>query len=70
MLVFISDLHLRPGNPSPVSRAAQFRRLWELIEGGRPEAPVRLCLVGDIFDLVRATAENLPSDERYQGICW
>jgi UDP-2,3-diacylglucosamine pyrophosphatase LpxH len=56
VLVFISDLHLRPGNPSPVSRAAQFRRLWELIEGGRPGAPVRLCLVGDIFDLIRATA--------------
>jgi UDP-2,3-diacylglucosamine pyrophosphatase LpxH len=37
-----------------MSRAAQFRRLWERIEGGRPEAPVRLCLVGDIFDLVRA----------------
>ncbi len=54
MLVFISDLHLRPGTPSPVSRAAQFRRLWQRLEGGRPGAPVRLCLVGDIFDLVRA----------------
>jgi UDP-2,3-diacylglucosamine pyrophosphatase LpxH len=54
MLVFVSDLHLRPGTPSPVSRAAQFRRLWQRIEGGRPGAPVRLCLVGDIFDLVRA----------------
>ncbi len=54
MLVFVSDLHLRPGAPSPVARAAQFRRLWQRIEGGRPGAPVRLCLVGDIFDLVRA----------------
>jgi UDP-2,3-diacylglucosamine pyrophosphatase LpxH len=54
MLVFISDLHLRPGAPSPVARAAQFRRLWERLEGGRPGSPVRLCLVGDIFDLVRA----------------
>ena len=54
MLVFISDLHLRPGAPSPVARAAQFRRLWERIDGGRPGDPVRLCLVGDIFDLVRA----------------
>src|SRR5512141_2219943 len=54
MLVFVSDLHLRPGAPSPMARAAQFRRLWERIEGGRPGAPVRLCLVGDIFDLVRA----------------
>ncbi len=54
MLVFISDLHLRPGAPSPVSRAAQLQRLWERIEGGRPESPVKLCLVGDIFDLVRA----------------
>src|SRR6266496_211668 len=54
MLVFISDLHLRPGTPSPVSRAAQFRRLWQRVEEGRPGSPVRLVLVGDIFDLVRA----------------
>ena len=54
LLVFVSDLHLRPGAPSPVSRAAQVGRLWQLLEGGRPGAPVRLCLVGDIFDLVRA----------------
>lgn len=54
MLLFISDLHLRPGAPSPMSRAAQFHRLWERVEAGRPGAPVRLCLVGDIFDLVRA----------------
>src|SRR6516165_860346 len=54
MLVFVSDLHLRPGAPSPVSRAAQLDRLWQRLEGGRPEAPVHLCLVGDIFDLVRA----------------
>lgn len=56
MLVIVSDLHLRPGAPSPVSRAAQFHRLWERIEVGRPDAPVRLCLLGDIFDLVRAPA--------------
>jgi UDP-2,3-diacylglucosamine pyrophosphatase LpxH len=37
-----------------MSRAAQFHRLWQQLERGRPEAPVRLCLVGDIFDLVRA----------------
>jgi UDP-2,3-diacylglucosamine pyrophosphatase LpxH len=55
LLVFISDLHLRPG-ASGVSRAAQFARLWQRIEGGRPDAPVRLCLLGDIFDLVRAPA--------------
>lgn len=54
MLVFVSDLHLRPGAPSPVSRAAQLGRLWQRLEGGRPGAPVKLCLVGDIFDLVRA----------------
>lgn len=54
MLVFISDLHLRPGAPSPVSRAAQVHRLWERIELGRPGAPVRLCLLGDVFDLVRS----------------
>src|SRR6266508_2572901 len=56
MLVFVSDLHLRPGAPSPMSRAAQFSRLWQRIEGGRPGSPGRLCLVGDIFDLLRAPA--------------
>lgn len=56
MLVFVSDLHLRPGAPSPVAREAQFRRLWQRVEGGRPGAPVRLVLLGDIFDLVRAPA--------------
>ncbi len=54
MLVFVSDLHLRTGAPTPVARAAQFGRLWSRIEGGSPGAPIRLCLLGDIFDLVRA----------------
>ncbi len=56
MLVFVSDLHLRPGAPSPVAREAQLQRLWKRIEGGRPGEPVRLVLLGDIFDLVRARA--------------
>lgn len=56
MLVFISDLHLRPGAPSPVAREAQLRRLWQRLEGGQPGAPVRLVLLGDVFDLVRAPA--------------
>jgi UDP-2,3-diacylglucosamine pyrophosphatase LpxH len=54
LLVFISDLHLRPGASGGISRAAQLARLWQRIELGRPGAPVRLCLLGDIFDLVRA----------------
>jgi UDP-2,3-diacylglucosamine pyrophosphatase LpxH len=54
VLVFISDLHLRPGTSSRISRAARFESLWQRIAGSRRDGPVRLCLVGDIFDLVRA----------------
>jgi UDP-2,3-diacylglucosamine pyrophosphatase LpxH len=54
MLVFVSDLHLRAGATSGISRAAQLARLWQRIEAGRPGAPVRLVLLGDVLDLVRA----------------
>lgn len=54
MLIFISDLHLRPGASSLISRAAQFARFWERIEVARRERPAELCFVGDLFDLVRS----------------
>jgi UDP-2,3-diacylglucosamine pyrophosphatase LpxH len=56
VLVFVSDLHLRPGTAHHISRGALFERLWHRIEAGRPGAPVKLVLLGDIFDLVRAPA--------------
>jgi UDP-2,3-diacylglucosamine pyrophosphatase LpxH len=55
MLIFISDLHLRPG-PGRLTRAAQFERLRRLLEPQPRDGPVRLCLLGDVFDLVRAPA--------------
>jgi UDP-2,3-diacylglucosamine pyrophosphatase LpxH len=54
MLLFVSDLHLRAGATSGISRAAQLARLWQRIEAGSPGAPVRLVLLGDVLDLVRA----------------
>jgi UDP-2,3-diacylglucosamine pyrophosphatase LpxH len=56
MLVFVSDLHLRAGAGGGLARKAQLARLWQRIEGGRPDAPVKLVLLGDIFDLVRTPA--------------
>ncbi|HET7754148.1 MAG TPA: metallophosphoesterase [Anaeromyxobacteraceae bacterium] len=56
MLVFVSDLHLRPAGAGGLAREAQVARLWQRIEGGRPDAPVKLVLLGDIFDLVRTPA--------------
>lgn len=54
MLIFLSDLHLRPGAASRISRAGQFARFWKRVEGIPRDTPARLCFVGDLFDLVRA----------------
>lgn len=54
MLIFVSDLHLRPGAHANVDRAAQFERFWQRIEQSRRGAQVTLCFVGDVFDVVRS----------------
>jgi UDP-2,3-diacylglucosamine pyrophosphatase LpxH len=56
MLVFISDIHLRSGGRVNLSRAGQFSRFWQRIDGARRGEPVTLCFVGDTFDLVRDPA--------------
>jgi UDP-2,3-diacylglucosamine pyrophosphatase LpxH len=66
LLVFVSDLHLRPGAGGR-SRAALFERLWSRIERGQPGAAVRLCLLGDIFDLVRAPAWLATREKPYHA---
>ncbi len=54
MLIFISDLHLRPGAVSHLPKHEQFARFWERIQRSPHEGPARLAFVGDLFDLVRS----------------
>ena len=65
MLLFVSDLHLRTGAHGGLSRAAQLARLWQPIEAGRPGAPVRLVLLGDVFDLIRAPGWHAGPERPY-----
>jgi UDP-2,3-diacylglucosamine pyrophosphatase LpxH len=55
LLIFVSDIHLTDclhGNA--VSKAEQFARFWERIQAARGKRPAELCVVGDLFDLVRS----------------
>jgi len=54
MLIFVSDLHLRPGAVSHLPKHEQFARFWERIARSPHEGPARLAFVGDLFDLVRS----------------
>ena len=54
MLILVSDLHLREGARSHLSRVGQFARFWERIEQTRRDEVAHLCIVGDLFDLVRS----------------
>ena len=54
MLVFISDLHLRPGAAARLPRSEQLTRFWQRIEHSRRGERVTLCFVGDLFDVVRS----------------
>lgn len=63
MLIFISDLHLRSGARLNLSRPAQFKRFWQRIEQSRRGEVAHLCIVGDLFDLVR-TPEWLATQRR------
>jgi UDP-2,3-diacylglucosamine pyrophosphatase LpxH len=54
VLILVSDLHLRPGAATHLSRLAQFERFWTRIEQARLDEPATLCFVGDLVDLVRA----------------
>ncbi len=55
LLIFISDIHLTDRlHGNAVSKAEQFTRFWQRIAGARGTRPAELCVVGDLFDLVRS----------------
>ena len=55
LLVFVSDIHLTDRlHGSAVGKAEQFARFWQRIAAVRGNRPAELCVVGDLFDLVRS----------------
>ncbi|HTR51877.1 MAG TPA: hypothetical protein VMJ10_14275 [Kofleriaceae bacterium] len=55
LLVFVSDIHLTDRlHGNAVSKADQLGRFWNRIEAVRGARPAELCVVGDLFDLVRS----------------
>ena len=54
LLIFVSDIHLTDRlHGNAVSKADQFARFWQRISAARGNRPAELCVVGDMFDLVR-----------------
>lgn len=55
LLIFVSDIHLTDAlHGNAVSKADQFQRFWQRIQVARGHRPAELCIVGDLFDLVRS----------------
>ena len=55
LLIFVSDIHLTDRlHGNAVSKADQFTRFWQRIQVARGSRPAELCIVGDLFDLVRS----------------
>ncbi len=55
LLIFVSDIHLTDRlHGNAVSKAEQFARFWERIRVARGKRPAEMCVVGDLFDLVRS----------------
>ncbi|HEU0036604.1 MAG TPA: hypothetical protein VFQ53_38590 [Kofleriaceae bacterium] len=55
LLIFVSDIHLTDRlHGNAVSKAEQFARFWDRIAAARGSRPAELCVVGDLFDLVRS----------------
>lgn len=55
LLIFVSDIHLTDRlHGNAVSKADQFHRFWTRIQAARGSRPAELCIVGDLFDLVRS----------------
>src|SRR3954464_4066913 len=55
LLIFVSDIHLTDRlHGNAVSKADQFARFWERIGAVRGKRAAELCVVGDLFDLVRS----------------
>ncbi len=55
LLIFVSDIHLTDRlHGNAVSKAEQLARFWDRIQAVRGKRPAELCVVGDLFDLVRS----------------
>ena len=55
LLIFVSDIHLTDRlHGNAVSKADQFARFWQRIGVARGKRAAELCIVGDMFDLVRS----------------
>jgi len=55
LLIFVSDIHLTDTlHGNAVSKAEQLARFWERIQAVKGKRPAELCVVGDLFDLVRS----------------
>src|SRR5262245_35810715 len=68
LLIFISDIHLTDSlHGNAVSKAEQFARFWERIQAARGKRPAKLCVVGDLFDLVRSPSWFAGRHRPYHG---
>lgn len=68
LLIFVSDIHLTDvlhGNA--VSKGDQLARFWERIQAVRGKRPAELCVVGDLFDLVRSPSWFAGRHRPYHG---
>jgi UDP-2,3-diacylglucosamine pyrophosphatase LpxH len=68
LLIFISDIHLTDRlHGNAVSKADQFARFWQRISVARGSRPAQLCVVGDMFDLVRSPSWFEGKNRPYHG---
>jgi UDP-2,3-diacylglucosamine pyrophosphatase LpxH len=68
LLIFVSDIHLTDSlHGNAVSKADQLARFWERIQVVRGQRPAELCVVGDLFDLVRSPSWLDSRQRPYHG---
>ncbi len=68
LLIFVSDIHLTDSlHGNAVSKAEQFSRFWDRIQVARGKRPAELCVVGDLFDLVRSPSWLDGRNRPYHG---
>src|SRR5262245_5492838 len=68
LLIFVSDIHLTDRlHGNAVSKSDQFARFWQRIGVARGKRPAQLCIVGDMFDLVRSPSWFEGKSRPYHG---
>jgi UDP-2,3-diacylglucosamine pyrophosphatase LpxH len=68
LLVLVSDIHLTDRlHGNAVAKAEQFARFWQRIAAARGGRPAQLCVVGDLFDVVRSPAWHEGRHRPYHG---